>query len=232
MDYANTNSEYFQRNPTWQVQDSPWKAAQVLTMLTRNRLTPKSVADVGCGAGEVLNQLYQRMEDKSVRFYGYEVSPDAIKLCRQRENDRLAYFMMPLSEVKEHFDLLLMLDVFEHVDDYRGFIAQCNNKADYKLYHIPLDMSAVSVITKWPMHERETVGHIHYFMKDTALAALADSKQNVVDWFYTRFPSEPLNRQLSLLGNAVNLLRWPLFKIKPDLCVRMLGGYSLMVLTK
>jgi len=75
MDYANTNSEYFQRNPTWQVQDSPWKAAQVLTMLTRNRLTPKSVADVGCGAGEVLNQLYQRMEDKSVRFYGYEVSP-------------------------------------------------------------------------------------------------------------------------------------------------------------
>jgi hypothetical protein len=69
-------------------------------------------------------------------------------------------------------------------------------------------------------------------MKDTALAALADSKQNVVDWFYTRFPSEPLNRQLSLLGNAVNLLRWPLFKIKPDLCVRMLGGYSLMVLTK
>ena len=232
MDYTKRNGEYLKKNPTWSVEDSPWKATQILKMIKRNGLAPKSIAEIGCGAGEILSQLHQRMEDKSVRFIGYEIASDALELCKQRKKERLDYFPTDSLDPKIIFDLLLMIDVFEHVDDYIGFINKYKNKAVYKLYHIPLDMSALPVLTDWPMEERETVGHLHYFMKDTALATLVDTGQEIVDWFYTFFPSKLFNKNANLLGNAANVLRRLTYAIKPDLGVKAFGGFSLMVLTK
>lgn len=232
MDYAKHNSPYFKKNPQWHVEDSPFKAGKVLEMLHRNRLSPKSIAEIGCGAGEILNQLHQRMEDKSVRFAGYEIAPDAFELCKQRKKERLEYFQADLSSTKATFDLLLMIDVFEHVDDYLGFIAKYKDRATHKLYHIPLDMSALPVLTNWIMEERKSVGHLHYFMKDTAMATLLDTGQEIVDWFYTRPPLKLFDNHLNLFGNAANILRNAVYGINPDFCVKAFGGYSLMVLTK
>ncbi len=41
-------------NPTWDVEDSPWKVEQVLRMMSLHKLVPSSIAEVGCGAGAVL----------------------------------------------------------------------------------------------------------------------------------------------------------------------------------
>ena len=88
-DYVEDNSNYLHANPTWHVEDSPWKATQVLKLIERNQLQPKSIAEIGCGAGEILNQLYLRLDDKAIEFSGYEIAPDAYKLCMQRAKDRL-----------------------------------------------------------------------------------------------------------------------------------------------
>ncbi len=42
-DYDKDDSNYLQANPTWHIEDSPWKATQILKMLDRNKLQPKSV---------------------------------------------------------------------------------------------------------------------------------------------------------------------------------------------
>ena len=52
------NGRYFDKNPAWHTEDSPWKARQILSCLNRNHIRPKSVCEVGCGAGEVLSQLH------------------------------------------------------------------------------------------------------------------------------------------------------------------------------
>ncbi|MDZ7936412.1 MAG: class I SAM-dependent methyltransferase [Emticicia sp.] len=108
-------------------------------MLKRNQFEINSIAEVGCGAGEILNQLYQRHPNKDIKFYGYEIKSDAFQLCLERSNDRLDFFIDDIFNVNKKFGLLLIMDVIEHVDDYIGFIKQCSDKADYKLYHIPLD---------------------------------------------------------------------------------------------
>jgi ubiquinone/menaquinone biosynthesis C-methylase UbiE len=77
------------------VEDSPWKARQVLKMLSRHDLRPRVIAEVGCGAGEILRQLHDRME-ASVRFVGYEISPQAYELARRRESDRLSFHLHDL----------------------------------------------------------------------------------------------------------------------------------------
>ena len=109
---------YVERNPTYHVEDSAWKADQILRMLEKHDLRPRSICEVGCGAGEILKQLQSRLT-AATQFVGYEISPQAYALCRERENERLRFFCEDLLATETvAFDLLLCLDVFEHVEDY------------------------------------------------------------------------------------------------------------------
>lgn len=231
-DYSKDDSGYLHANPTWHVEDSPWKATQIIKLITRNNLQPGTIAEIGCGAGEILNQLYHRLDGDHIDFSGYEIAPDAYKLAQTREKNRMHFYHEDLLQNDRTFDLLLMMDVFEHVEDYIGFVRKCNTKANYKIYHIPLDMNIWSVFTNYPNSARKQIGHLHYFMKDTALATLTDAGQEIIDWFYTPAAFEVNNKGLNLTGNILQLLRRFFYKIKPDFAVKAFGGFSLIVLTK
>lgn len=228
--YAATNSEYLENNKTWHAEDSPWKTKQILKLINRNSLNPKSVVEIGCGAGEILRQMQLQMEDKTIEFSGYDIAPDAIKMAKQKANDKLHFYEENLLDKKDvHFDLELIIDVFEHVDDYIGFIRLCGEMADYKIYHIPLDMHVSGLLRGSMLRSRKKVGHIHYFSKETALATLKDAGQEVIDFFYTKCAVENTKR---LRSRFANVFRIPLYAVSPDLTAHLLGGYSLIVLTK
>lgn len=229
-EYNKLNSIYRDLNPTWHVEDSPWKANQIISMFRRHSLSPKSIAEVGCGAGEILNQLHNQLNENTY-FVGYEIAPDAFELAKTRIKSRLSILNEDIFQNNNYFDLLLVIDIFEHVDDYLSFVKQAKYKAQYKIFHIPLDMNVLNVFRRTPiLKAREKVGHLHYFSKDTALATLTDSGHEVIDYFYTPGMLELGNK--SLKTRILNPLRSLLFKISPDFSTRLLGGYSLMVLTK
>jgi cyclopropane fatty-acyl-phospholipid synthase-like methyltransferase len=226
-----SGGKYLERNPSWHVEDSPWKARQILKMLDRNQLSPRSVCEVGCGAGEILAQLHDRLPG-NVRFAGFEISPQAYELCRSRARERLQFFLADLcTEPAEKFDLVLAIDVFEHVEDYYGFLRRIRDKGTFKLFHIPLDMCVHKIARGGPiMRLRHQVGHIHYFMKETALATLTDTGYEIQDWFYT---SEDIDvKPHSWKARFARLPRALAFKVQPDWTARTLGGFALMVLAK
>jgi cyclopropane fatty-acyl-phospholipid synthase-like methyltransferase len=225
-----TQGGYLAHNPTWDVQDSPWKAGQILRMLAKNRVEPTTVCEVGCGAGEILAQLRDRM-DPECRFSGYEISPQAFELSRQREGERLHFTLGDFTEESnDTFDLILAIDLIEHLEDYIGFLRSVRTRACHLILHIPLDMSVQMVLRVKPILQgREMVGHIHYFSKETALASVRDAGYEVVDHFYT-----PTMVELEK-GRRSKLARYPrklAFALNEDLAVRVLGGYGLMVLAR
>jgi hypothetical protein len=222
--------EYLEKNPTYHVEDSAWKADQILSMMRKHDMRPRTICEVGCGAGEILKQLQGRLPPDT-RLFGYEISPQAIALCRERENEGLHFFCEDLVAAENKcFDLLLCLDVFEHVEDYLGFLRGLQDKGELKLFHIPLDLSVNWVWRRRPiMRERDQAGHLHYFMKDTALATLRDAGYEVIDWCYT--PGAIANPR-SVKAKLASLPRRLLSAINQDLVVRILGGYSLLVLAK
>jgi SAM-dependent methyltransferase len=230
--YTSENSDYLKSNPTWHVEQSPWKATQVLAMIEKNKLHPSSIVEIGCGAGEILNQLHERMANTNIQFSGYEISPDAYKLSLSRQKERLNFFQEDLLQADKYFDLMLMMDVFEHVDDYIGFLKKAKSRSEDKIFHIPLDMTLLSVAINKPMLERNTVGHLHYFSKDTALATLTYCGYEITDWFYTKGGLEKPGQRLSIKGKLINFLRKITYKIKPDLSVKLFGGFSLIVLAR
>lgn len=219
--------EYLEKNPSWHVEDSPWKAGQILRMLERNGIRPSSICDVGCGAGAVLEHL-QKACSPTVDFYGYEISPQAFQLCQSRANERLHFALGDIADARERlkpFDLLMMMDVVEHVEAPLELLRSARPMGMYKMFHFPLDLSAQGVVRGIPSKVRRTAGHIHYFTKELVLQMLEDTGYQVVDYFYTLGSVE--------LQSGSRLLRLPrrlLFAITPDVAALWLGGFSLLVL--
>lgn len=228
--YTEENGEYLKNNPTWHIEDSPWKAKQILKMLSRNPINPKSIAEIGCGAGEIVNQLHQAMPN-DVSFTGYDISGDAISLAKQREKERLKFEHSNFLEINSKFDLVLMIDVFEHVEDYLGFLKQCKNKAKNTIFHIPLDITMMKIGKNGLISKRKSVGHLHYFMKETALATLVDSGYEIIDFFYTEEFID-LSVRKTIKSKMFYVLHKLVYKINKDIAVRLFGGVSLLVLAK
>lgn len=225
------DGRYLELNPTWHAEDSSWKAKQIFDMIRRNKLQPNSICEVGCGAGEILSQL-QLLLSGPVSFTGYEISPQAFQLCKARENERLQFRLGDLLLQDDAYsNIVLAIDVFEHIEDYFGFLRRLRNKGRFKIFHIPLDLSAQAVLRGSPiLRQRQTVGHLHYFTKETALAALVDTGYEILDHFYTShcidLPARSFKNALAKVPRKIA------FQLHQDLAVRILGGFSMMVLTQ
>lgn len=222
---------YLERNPHWHAEDSPWKAKQIIKIIERNDLDPRRICEVGCGAGEILNQLSEYFDDGR-EFFGYEISPQAFEMCKKKSKENLNFFLQDIFEVENvHFDIVMAIDVVEHVEDYFDFLRKIKGKGDYKIFHIPLDLSVQTVLRSSPlMRFRKIIGHIHYFTKAIALEALRETGHKIVDYFHTASSLELPKR-----GWKTNLMKIPrrlMFSINKDMAARILGGFSLMVLTK
>lgn len=230
-----TNGQYLRNNPTWHVEVSPWKAGQIMKMIDRNHLAPRTVCEVGCGAGEILNQLSMSLPE-NVSFYGYEISPQAYELAKNKQNNRLQFYYKDLTkEDGSFYDLLLVIDVLEHVSDYFGFLKSIKSRSDLKIFHIPLDIAVQKILLGGLMKRRKSLGHIHYFTKETALAGLEENDYKIIDYYYT---SQAMD--LPMASFRYKIAKY-IFKagdfivssiINKDMSVNILGGHSLMVLAK
>lgn len=178
---------YIANTPDWHASDAPWKAGKILRALEAQGISPRTICDVGCGAGEILVQLQQRLPP-GTRFIGFDTSETAIGLCKPKENPTLAFRKADfLAAETERYDLLMLLDVFEHVPDYLGFLEKLHTRARYFAFHIPLDINAVTLLlgSRYMMYMRRNFGHLHYFTKETALATLESTGYRVLHAEYT-----------------------------------------------
>lgn len=230
MDARYVDGSYLASNPTWDEEDSHWKAEQIHTLLYRNRIDPSSIVDLGCGAGGVLASLHGMYP--RARLYGFDLSPQAIAMAKRHAGTAIQFSASdPLSD-PERFDVLIAADVFEHVPDYLGFLAKCQRKASYKVYHVPLDMHVSAILRDAHIRQRNNVGHLHYFTASSALATLRDTGHEVIDHFYTCGALDLFRTHPSLRRALANLPRLVLSKFSIPLTAKLLGGYSLIALCR
>ncbi len=229
-----TSRDYLEMtNGSWHAEDSPWKADQVFRLIEKHDLHPLSIGEVGCGSGVVLQKLSERPTLTNTLFDGYDVSPDAIRMAnRLRTSANVRFHQADPFEMTDFFNLLIVLDVLEHIPDYLGFLQKCQNKSDYKIYHIPLDIHVSSVLRNSFVRGRRTVGHLHYFVADSALDALRDTGHEIMDCTYTNGAIGLSREHRSLRRTGANVPRRILSRFSVPLTSRLLGGYSLLVLAK
>ncbi len=224
------SGEYLEANPDWHAGDAPHKARWIEAILKRNRIVPGHVVEIGSGSGEVLVNLAKYYPD--ARMEGFDISPQAHAIAGPKSGGKLAFHRANYLEAEgDRPDVLMAIDVFEHVEDYMAFIRAMQPKGAWKVFHIPLDLSVQGLLRGKPlMHAREVVGHLHYFCKDTALATLADCGYEVADWIYTH-GAETMPKG-GLRTRLFNVPRRLARMVNEDFAVRVMGGASMMVLTR
>jgi SAM-dependent methyltransferase len=219
---APMDGTYLERNPTWHAEDAPWKAHHVASML--DGLRPETLCDVGCGAGRVLALLSARYGADAT---GYDPSPDAINLARELARPGLR-FVVGQPEADCRFDVVLLLDVVEHVEDPFALLRRVRELGDYFVFHFPLDLSTQAILRGRFERTRAELGHLHYFSAETALALVRDCGYRIECWQYLASTLE--NSGKSLASKLANVPRWFLWRLSPTLMSRTLGGATLLVL--
>lgn len=225
------DGRYLEANPTWHEDDAPKKAQWISELLAAHReIDLKSVCDVGCGTGGVLEQLQQRVGG-DVRVVGFEPSSDAARIARETRPELQLIERAPTPD-DGPFDVALVLDVFEHVEDFFGFLRGLHGLAGNFVFHIPLDMTALNVARIRELMEiRETLGHIHHFCPQTARASLGIAGFEIVDERFTLVAGS-IDGKLPLSVKVLRRIRRIGFKRAPDRTARWIGGLSLLVLAR
>lgn len=227
-----TGDVYLKNKPTWDDEDTGWKAELIVSMLKRNQVIPADIVEVGCGRGGILKEIIRLLPDVK-KLRGYDISGKAIALAKERENHKLNFMQLDYANSNEPYtDVLLIIDVLEHIDDYYGFLNKIKNKSRYKVFHIPLDISCRNIMKPHTiLLQRELVGHIHYFTKETVEWALKDTGYVILDWIYTK-PALDVQPAGNFKSKIKKTLRKISFAINKDWSAKMWGGYSVMILAE
>jgi SAM-dependent methyltransferase len=224
------SNDYLRENPSWDIEDSPWKARKVVAILAAAGCNPGSICEVGCGAGGVLAELRRAYPD--TELFGYDIAPGAARFWSQHVSANIHFEIGDFFELnKQTYDVLLLLDVIEHLQDPFDFVDRLQNYARLFIFHFPIDLSAVNVLREQPLlRSRLKVGHIHYFTKGLALSLLEECGYDILDWHYTgaAFTSPKRHWKTKL----ASLPRRLAYAVNKDWGVRLLGGETLMVLAR
>jgi SAM-dependent methyltransferase len=222
---------YLAKNPDWHEKDASFKAGYISRLF---RLIPDqilNVADIGCGTGQIMAELCNLLPEQ-VRFFGFDISTDAIRLARNKESERIKVDLLDLVSRSEKdciFDVILVIDVLEHVENYFAFLDGIVKKARYTIFHIPLDLSLWSLFReKMLLESKERVGHIHNFTEDFIKSILEDQGFKILYQLYT----PPTGKPKSTKEVIINGLRKLLFKMNKRFASKTIGGYSILLLTE
>jgi cyclopropane fatty-acyl-phospholipid synthase-like methyltransferase len=221
---------YLSNHETWHTEDSPWKAQQISKLIQRNDIKFIDAVEVGCGAGGVVYELSKLFPQ--VNFSGFEISPQATRFWNNYQSDNLQIKLADFLSTSKSYDLLCLIDVFEHVPDYMGFLKSLSSRSKYFIFNIPLDMHLLGVLLDHQVYSRNKYGHLHYFSKETALQTLTDTGYQIVDFFYAPgfLGAPPESSRKTWKQKSMYPGRWLMYHVSPSFSAKLLGGVSLMVL--
>jgi len=165
-----------------------------------------------------------------MEFSGYDISPQAIEMCKSCEKERLKYYNIDFIETKEFYDLILVIDVIEHIEDCFSFMRKLRKRATYKIYNIPLNLWINCLVPGKLLYSRRTVGHLYYLNKEFALELILETGHEIIDFEFTSLYQLPSRH--SMVNRMLKYSRMFTYKISKDLSARTVGGCSLIVLTK
>lgn len=219
---------YLKNNPGWHEEGAEFKTGKIISLLERNPIALKTICEVGCGSGEILVQLEKKLA-KDIQFTGLDISKDAIGIAKKKETGKIKFELKDVATETRTFDLILIIDVIEHIDNYFQFLDTIAPKSHHTVFHIPLDISVWTLYReKMLIESKERVGHIHNFTEDFILSILDDHGFELIEKIYT----EPVFETSSFKQKIANGIRKLLFMINKKFCTKFMGGYSIMVLCK
>ncbi|MBI5453822.1 MAG: class I SAM-dependent methyltransferase [Deltaproteobacteria bacterium] len=226
--------DYTKINTTLHVEDSPWKIEKVRKLIGE-RLSPRVICDIGCGAGLIAKGMAEAYPDAKV--IGLDISLDMLEAARR--NNPEADFVnariesLPIGEGKA--DIIMLMDVLEHLEDPGKVLRALSQVARHLVIKVPLEDSlwywANDKTGRYTREDnRRKLGHIQYFKMSSLTGLLRGAGFEVVAYeIISQNVDNPDNPHISKLGKVINPVRVLTYKVSKTLFARVFNG-SVMLL--
>ncbi|HET6992826.1 MAG TPA: class I SAM-dependent methyltransferase [Bacteroidia bacterium] len=219
---------YLSNNPDWHEGGAAIKTKEIIRLLNRHTLSFKTICEVGCGSGEILVELEKNLKG-DISYSGFDISKDAMTIAKKKETGKIKFFLKDIADESRFFDLILVIDVIEHIENYFQFLDKIVSRGEYTVFHIPLDMSVWTIYREKVLIEsKKRVGHIHNFTEDFIISVLEDHGFKVIDKIYTK----PMFESMTVKQRIANGIRKFTYLLNKKFATKFMGGYSIMVLCK
>jgi len=232
------NGDYIDHNPTWDIDHAPRKAAELTKVIPFDLLQKmfeekKSVIEVGCGAGGVIYNFSRLLTNLGIENIpaGYDISPQAIAMAREKFGDRVDFVCSKEITIKEDVAVILLVDMLEHLETPDIFLRSMTMISKYFLIRLPLDKNLWNLVSgKLPKLEKK-LGHIHYFTYKSATTFVNEQGLEVIRYYLTSNFNVSSNRKTKIAK-----IMWPVRMITAAVSKKLnsllWGGNSIVILAK
>lgn len=239
------NNKYFEKNPSLHEEDSKLKAKEVLhsfkylptTFFDKKRIR---ILDVGGGCGMVASLVKQEMESKSlsVDILGLDISPKMIEIQQKNTGDNnFKGYVGSVEKIPKEIkaDVTLMLDVLEHVPNYKKALEELGRVSEYVIFRVPIDNSAILNIFDRILNGRvrryflDKYGHVHSFSLKQLEDILERELGTIIHIEILDDYIHGFKLNISTISSLFNLAGAILFKINKQLALKILFGSVMVV---
>lgn len=240
-----TTDQYLHQHPDIHEADSPWKISKILpfvdTFARECSKTTVTVLDVGGGAGLILKAVADYLSHahgKTVVKYCLDLSPAILDRQKATNPDAAKAIVGDIAHtpfVDKEVDLLLMIDVLEHVTDPAQTLHEIARISRYALFKVPLEDTVyyhcMDCLTRGKFRERiiASIGHINIYSLDSLPKQLRDHCGEVMETNITNVYRYLLRTPLSLSNRLFQLAGWMVGRLSPSLAARLFHDYMMVL---
>jgi len=174
-----SDGTYISSNPSLHAEDSEYKMTYVAKLLEKASWEGSCIKllDIGGGAGLLGKFVCEWFVNRgyNVSAHALDLSQDMLEIQKTNNPYIEKTYIGDISQLGEaFFDLVLMVDVIEHIENCEQFAHNLNNYTKYIIYNIPIEINLIDSLRNIVMKKRyyqiqtESLGHIHFFSANTA----------------------------------------------------------------
>lgn len=97
----------------------------------------KNILDIGCGEGYVDEFIFSKIDN--INILGIDCDPDLLKIAKKRnlKGQYITGNIYNLKGLKNNFEVVLVMEVLEHLQFPLRAISNINNKFNFVIYTVP-----------------------------------------------------------------------------------------------
>lgn len=175
-----SDGSYIEQNKTLHIEDSLHKFKFIKELIDCIIFSKKNikVLDVGGGAGLVGKYVceYLISLDYNIEFFALDLSLEMLEIQKKNNSNIKEIYNLAIEKInKNDFDLVLMIDVIEHIPEHTFVASHLNKISKNIIYNIPLEINVFDFLRNKYMKnnyykmQTETIGHIHFFSYQSAI---------------------------------------------------------------
>lgn len=188
------NHTYIENNPNLHAEDSEFKYQNIITFLGSIKVEDKKIKilDIGGGAGVIGKLVLDFFQSRKIKvsFHSLDLSTKMLEI--QKLNNPSIEKLMNIEIEKcleKDYDLILMIDVIEHIQKKDETAEFLNTISKYIIYNIPIEINLfdylknITLLFKYYKNQKKVLGHVHFFTYKKAQDFLKTHHEIVTSYF-------------------------------------------------